>query len=354
MQQNDDDDVVTTMSDDAIEQTRKAANLADKEHLKRINLDRFLYSCYEQEVLRKVGEKVQKPLWYGAEGGGVIGTIKDSAIEESIDAMIRFYVESHKNISSEAASPENLTIFSDMAVSLVADVQALYFCKYQEHVPISTKLEKMRHTFWRTLRQSLLNHFPLVGEFIYSYLTWCYGMDDSQAVNADSLPPVGAFAPPPRAKINTRGELKLADRGRGGARGPDTRDRGNSRSGGGDRSRGGPPGRGDQNRFDGPNRGARLGPKRQRDRNFDRGLPEREKREADALRAVVDAIGLLKNDEGLTFVSLKPTNSFLRRMQHQEASTHGYYSYSEGEGKGRTVVVTRTPVTDSGDNADEE
>jgi len=40
-------------------------------------------------------------------------------------------------------------------------------------------------------------------------------------------------------------------------------------------------------------------------------------------------------------VTLKPTNSFYRRIQHQQIVESGYHSFSVGEGPDRAVKVAR-------------
>jgi spoIIIJ-associated protein len=51
----------------------------------------------------------------------------------------------------------------------------------------------------------------------------------------------------------------------------------------------------------------------------------------------------LDQNAGEESVTLKPQNSFYRRLQHQKIVDSGFHSESTGEGKERTVVVYRRP-----------
>ena len=56
------------------------------------------------------------------------------------------------------------------------------------------------------------------------------------------------------------------------------------------------------------------------------------------------AIEKLKSDASLDEVALKPTNSYYRRIQHQQIVDAGFHSYSVGEGPDRAVKVSRKEV----------
>ncbi len=59
------------------------------------------------------------------------------------------------------------------------------------------------------------------------------------------------------------------------------------------------------------------------------------------MEAVNQAITRLRSESELSEVRLDPSNSFFRRLQHKKAVSEGFYSFSTGEGNGRSVVVTR-------------
>ena len=206
--------------------------------------------------------------------------------------------------------------------------------------------EMNQNPFWQSVFQALQVHFPKSHEFIYRYLTWNYNLPEKGNYNPDSLPPIGHNAPPPRSRISSNGQLIVPDRKSGGRFGGRSEMRGNS---------GGRPPRGnDHGRRDG-GRGPQRDFGRGQDRDFGRGPRKRgdrpgrpgmdpalrEKLEVEAVKAVVDAIDKLNKTPDLQEIHLPPTNSFLRRMQHSEVATHGFRSFSIGEGEERSVIVSR-------------
>ena len=60
-----------------------------------------------------------------------------------------------------------------------------------------------------------------------------------------------------------------------------------------------------------------------------------------ALAEVDRAIETLRADTSLDEVTLKPQNSFYRRVQHQKIVDAGFFSNSVGEGPERAVKVGR-------------
>lgn len=60
-----------------------------------------------------------------------------------------------------------------------------------------------------------------------------------------------------------------------------------------------------------------------------------------ALAEVNQAIDSLKSNSSIDEVTLKPANSFYRRIQHQQIVDAGFHSFSVGEGPDRAVKVAR-------------
>jgi R3H domain len=89
----------------------------------------------------------------------------------------------------------------------------------------------------------------------------------------------------------------------------------------------------------GDNRGRSGG---DRDRDRDRAREDRKRRQevtAAAMREAQDAISKMQSEPGIDRLQLNPANSFLRRMQHQLISDHGFASESTGEADSRAVVI---------------
>ncbi len=196
---------------------------------------------------------------------------------------------------------------------------------------------------WVEIDRLIAAHAPNYAHYFGSYLRWVYVKTEEKYWEAGSRPPVGRYTPGARrgrpygAASSTFGSgprrggpgaKQGGDRDRGPRR--DNGDRG-PRSGGGGRDRpdrGGSSDRGERSR-----RPASADPALGRNSHADQ--------EEAALESVQQAIAKLRSEASVSEIRLDPSNSFFRRLQHKKAVSEGFFSFSTGEGSGRSVVVTR-------------
>jgi hypothetical protein len=169
---------------------------------------------------------------------------------------------------------------------------------------------------WKTVASKIKSLMPGGAALFLRYLNWSFGDYVEEVDEPGSRPPVGKHAPhfPRRAPA-----------GRGGS------------AGGPPREREGRPNR------DRPNGSAGGPPKRGRDADRGGGRPTKDLAAA-VTRDVLSACKQLRADKSVDTIKLAPQNSFYRRVQHSCVSEEGFYSFSDGEGALRSVVVTRNPV----------
>ncbi|MBC7660156.1 MAG: hypothetical protein H7249_10655 [Chitinophagaceae bacterium] len=199
---------------------------------------------------------------------------------------------------------------------------------------------------------------PNFASYINAYLRWVYVKTEEKYWEAGSRPPVGRYTPGarnrrpfsgssgssgPRRSGPSGGGRPSGDRDRGPRRdaGDKDRDRGPRPQGGGGRdaaapgsSSGSSEGRSRRPSSGGPRGGRDNGPRPE-------SITSHADQEQAALESVQRAISHLKADANLSEIRLDPSNSFFRRLQHKKAVLEGFFSFSTGEGNGRSVVVTR-------------
>jgi hypothetical protein len=344
-----------------------------------VPIDLFLYSCLEQErLLRAKGEENLYVIRWPLLGSGAepqpSPELEGMQLQGLMTRLIVWYRDTYPALTvTGAIDHELLHEVVEPLVSMNLDLARLYRLKTSEELPAFDK-SVGNNRFWDDLESDVRTHFPQHGAMFLRYIHWSHAAEPVQDFEIGDVPPVGRNAPRlPRRDRDDRGgrggPRGGGDRGgrggdRGGPRGGGMRDRG-PRSGGGDRDRG-PRGGGSGDRDRGPrgensfaggdrDRGPRGGGG-DRDRgprggggDRDRGPrgPRRDGGEADpkleaaALADVQDAIKRLASEPGLDEVTLKPANSFYRRIQHQNIVDAGYSSFSVGEGSERAVKVSR-------------
>lgn len=327
-----------------------------------VPIDLFLYSCLEQErLLRAKGDENPYVIRWPLLGSGAepqpSPELESMQLQGLMTRLIVWYRDTYPALTvTGAIDHELLHEVVEPLVSMNLDLARLYRHKTNEELPAFDK-SVGNNRFWDDLENDVRTHFPQHGAMFLRYIHWSHAAEPVQDFEIGDVPPVGRNAPRlPRRDRDDRGgrggPRGSGDRGgrsgdRGGPRGSGMRERG-PRSGGGDRDRG-PRGSGSgggdrdrgprsEKRFGGADRD--RGPRGPRGPRRDGGEAD-PKLEAAALADVQDAIKRLASEPGLDEVTLKPTNSFYRRIQHQNIVDAGYSSFSVGEGSERAVKVSR-------------
>ena len=308
---------------------------------KDARVDLFLYSVRESYDTLKATDKLPE------EGHAPTLGESNGDLSSALAKLLEWYKSEYEFMATGKPMDYNrLGEVVEPAAYLYHDMLVL-FAKLNLTIPKWSDSPESR-SFWSQIQQALQSGFGKCGEWYEKFLQWTFREQQEESVAPGSRPPIGRFAPRfPRS--DRGGGDRGGPRGGGGGRGGDRGGRGDRGGGprGGDR--GGPRGGGRGDRGGGPRGGGSRSDRGGRGRDGDRGgRPNREDRdqrsaklEEFALKDVAKAIRTLKDDGNLAGVTLKPTNSFYRRMQHQQAADAGFGSESVGEGHDRAVRLIR-------------
>lgn len=334
---------------------------------KEVREDLFLFSCYETERTRFAldgtfpGDDIRYPILAGANPENVPASFANKTLPDILTDVLAWYRDNRSEMAQESAFDHQL--MNDVVAHLVALKHDLDLAtRLKTGAPVPVYERATTETFWEIVERRLRQLFPAQCHIYMRYLQWCYAEDMAEVFEPGSRPPVGKYAPP----------MRRADRGPKGDRGGRDRDRGgrDRDRGGRDRDRGGdrPPqpqqqregkdedfgnrkdynggGRRDRGRDRGRDRDRDRGRDRDRDRHRGGGGGNQQRNpelEEASLADVASGLSVLSKQPEMPEFALRPTNSFYRRLQHQQIARAGLYSYSQGEDPERCVVITRDP-----------
>jgi hypothetical protein len=325
---------------------------------KEVHLDYFLYSCLERErMLKHLGAQYWQEFRWPVLDSALHGEsgsprIQSESISDLIKDLAQWYAKTFESIrSTKPLDYEHLNEVLPPFVDFTHDLVAVVHLKTGHRIPVPTSTEAADSSFWMSLRESVKSSFPGYAHLFTRYLEWAYAPEMVEEHEIGSRPPVGRWAPPMRLRQGGTGPGSRPPRS--DSRGPAPRS--GNRSGpppareprnfdrGGDRGGERPPQRGPRQDFK-PSRDE--GPQRDRPRRPRGGDDgERSERSASLERAAMDdlneALSKLRADPALEGISLKPTNSYYRRLQHKQAVEEGFNSSSVGEGPERAVRIAR-------------
>ncbi len=283
-----------------------------------ISNDKFLFQCLEYE---KGCVKNNKPVFDQRFEPGQ-ANLRDA--ESTLDRLVTHYKKQlHLDIEKNfELTEENSDEVIPAVVGMVYDLKELSD-KLDENINPDDYTDES--SSWCILDSLVGKHLSPFRSQLMNYLKWCFVQ-----AKTDQKPSSNANRPP-RAPRGPRAPGQSRDhRGNGGGGGRfGNREQRNPRDGGG---RGGRFGKG--------------GPRKIRSHN-----PEVEER---AITNAKESIELMKTDTSMAELRLEPANSYHRRLQHQLITQDDLFSYSEGEGKERSVVITRDETKNSTPYKEEE
>ena len=350
-----------------VEITKKQRVLDARGH--EVTVDYFLYSCLEQERLEraKKDSKEHAIKWpvLGAPGTeeGAVAPAAVSAAElgDLLCQLFAWYRDNFAALTSKRAlDHEQLIEVAPPFVALCRDLADLHKQKTGSYLPPFPTTEGEPAAVWTEINASLASCFPTHQHLFKRYLQWTYATEKTEEFIPGSRPPIGRFAPPhlprtgpgrdsgrsgPGRDSGGRGGRPERGpvRGRGPDKGPDQ-----DRDGQGDKEERprAPRPQASTSSAEGSDRRPQQGQRKpQGDQARRRRGPENEEQttrlKEKALAEVVQAISTMKTDSSVSEVALNPTNSFYRRIQHQEIVDAGFVSNSVGEGSERAVKISR-------------
>ena len=340
-----------------VEITKKQRVLDARGH--EVTVDYFLYSCLEQERLERAKKdgKEHAIKWPvlgapGTEEGAVApAAVSASELGDLLCQLFAWYRDNCSALTSKRTlDHEQLIEVVPPFVALCRDIADLHKQKTGADLPPFPAAEGEPATVWTDINASLAGCFPTHQHLFKRYLQWTYATEKTEEFIPGSRPPVGRFAPPPLPRTgpgrDSGGRGGRPERGPVRGRGPDRGAR-PERDGHGDK---GPRHKAPRPQASASAEGSDRRPqqgqrKPQGDQSRRRRGPENEEQTArlkeKALAEVAQAISTMKTDSSVSEVDLNPTNSFYRRIQHQEIVDAGFVSNSVGEGPERAVKITR-------------
>jgi hypothetical protein len=331
---------------------------------KEVNLDYFLYSCFEQEQTRKA-------ISAGSTAGQWVEIYKHEVAEGDLEDLIRdlcswYSVQSPEMSSSGVLDHGMAAEVVPTFVRLIHDLIEVYKVKTStEKAPDRCGEDGKQDKFWVTVDEEISKKFFRHAPQMLAYLDWRFGPGSSEVIDLASMPPVGRHARLLlRGRIKKKGPMRDKKPSSAGGR-PPQRAQANGNGGGQNRNEGGRPERngGGQNRNEGGrpersgggqnrNEGGRperkpddsrfSGPKKDHQSRGDKRPSAQDvDREKMVLAEAESGVDKLRQEPGLSEVLLKPQNSFLRRIQHQFIVDAGFKSESSGEAADRAVKILR-------------
>lgn len=275
-----------------------------------INIDYFLYACWEQEKTRKGLEDTDNP--YFSDFMKQTTSYDDADYEKGIDSIIKSYKSEYPVLSESGQVTISTVIeFIPGFIGILFEVFELGKKKFLAEIPPLRNGESdSKDNFWQPIDKKLAEHFPNHQEIMLKYLSWAYSKAEKEVLDLTSVPPSGEY---------TRKHLRAKDKA-------EYQKRNKSRD---DRKKSSVKRDFDKNKKRGP-------------RKDDKGSDK--EREKEVIQEANDAMKKLKSDNGTDgHIVLKPQNSFLRRIQHKHiGDTAGFKSESVGEGKDRAIKVIRS------------
>lgn len=319
-----------------------------------LKVDYFLYSCFEFEQTCKAFPQKARSDERWPEVIKRLETPEGetpeavSNIEEALEQSLSWYVQQFPEVQSESKIEfDNIGSLSQAAVFFSQDMKVLL----HEQPEQLDSLANESSPLWPVIDRIVRKHVPHLSDYFIAYLRWSHIKIEEKKWALGERPPVGRYTPGGIRNAGRPGGNFGGGPRRSGPPGRSgDRDRGPRRDAG-DRDRA-PRSGGDRDRERGRDKGERGGKDRS-ERSRGRERPQRGPRddsrgggshadqEAAAIETVKVALEKLRADTSLAEVRLDPSNSFFRRLQHKKAVADGFYSYSTGEGAGRSVVITR-------------
>lgn len=299
-----------------------------------VSIDYFLFTCLEEDRTLKslpsqFQEQINEKRWpsikpyfqslafleEGAEKPSSQDVV-EGELANLIKRLCVWYQEKYPLLSGDEVLDyevhgNTLTQF----VLLCQDFEALVNAKTGSKPHDRNKPEQNEEelALWQAAEGSLKQCFKRYGEYVLAYLEWIYKRPKKVEYDLASLPPVGRYTiilqKAARLKNQKAENSSRPSEGKRELKATNDVDRGSSKAG-----------------F----RDTKQGPKGS--------APEKEE---EAIAEANSAIEKFGNDKDLTEFSLKPRNSYLRRLQHQLIVDAGFESVSVGEGAERAVKIKR-------------
>ena len=344
----------------------------------QVPVDYFLYSCLERERLEKatMGDSQPHIAWPLLPKVGEtepVAAIAAAALPSLIRSLMTWYKDTFAELTEDhVVDHEQLLKLAPAVVGLCRDIARLHGEKTGGPLP-SFDRKRRPAEVWEQLEAGLTEFFPNLAKLVLRYLQWSHAAEETEVFEPGSRPPVGRFAPPPLPRTMGSGgrpersfgrpersprpadsaareaaphdhDLNLDLAAREAA--PDEAEPREAASPRETQPRDSAPRGPRPPRPAGDGPGSREPrPRREGSARPRQSHPEGEEHTARMTKVALDevdqAIANLAADQALGDVTLKPANSFYRRLQHQKIVDAGFHSNSIGDGADRAVQISR-------------
>ncbi len=302
---------------------------ASRRH-QEISRDYFIYHAFQYEFCLQAENSKRFVVitpWLAQQDSGA------ADFPSALRTMCDWYGQHYPTLcETQALTFARLYFFLPAVISFVHETHALWGKLHGAPPPVYDT----QHDFWRELLAVVRDKYQHHG-LLVAWLHWRYGERRAPAVAVENLPP-NPFVErrtfgPPRGGERRDGRSRDRAGRKGGAR----REGAPHRSGGRNQDR--PSRRGTATRHDDRGRVDSRPAAARHERGDSRVVAEL----TDAMSSEIkQAVVLLQSDDGRSGVTLKPANSYYRRLQHKMVANLGFTSVSVGDDReSRAVKIVR-------------
>ncbi|MFK7872323.1 MAG: hypothetical protein AB8C84_04015 [Oligoflexales bacterium] len=309
---------------------------------REVPLDYFLYCCLEEERTRKDLESSGDG-WERLQGLSKDHTPKEvlkGSLADQVRECAKWYATNAPQLTDhEPLDYERHAAVVPRFVAMIEDLDLLIRARGNGHVPCRPLLGNKPDQMWLMVDEVIDTTFPGYSHLMLEFLQWAFGEESRVEYDPGSLPPVGRYA----AMLRARNKKRV----------PRNHKKPSPQQSGGRRHQGsasGVPRRRDEQS---PNRNSN--PKRSNQSHENRApRPQQQSENLDAptMKELERGMDVLKQDTGLEHYTLKPQNSFVRRLQHKKIVSAGFGSASVGTGQTRSVRIVRKKLRGQNKNTD--
>lgn len=300
-----------------------------------VSLDYFLYTCFEHENTTRIrphSVDIRWPIGFACSKQEIPDEVTSLDLPELLKQACQWYLAKLPELnSSDPINLENLADIVPVFLLLNKDIDTVVKAKTDDYLP--SYEPDVEDPVWTAVNAAFNENFPNMAKMYLRFLHWSHAAQPQEIdMEPGNRPPVGKYAPR-RSGGNMRN-----DRGgnRNGNQRNDRGDRGGNRAQGNSKQHGG---NRNQNKNSNNN-----GNNRNRNNRGGKGRPDKKhdvQLERESLKEVLIAVQKLNADTNIGEYRLPPANSYYRRLQHKQVEAEGLYSFSDGEGNDRAVVVVR-------------
>ncbi|MCY4380391.1 MAG: hypothetical protein OXC40_02315 [Proteobacteria bacterium] len=302
-------------------------SMYEKKKGKEVSLDHFLFTCHDtsKQLSELTHRNQEKHFWPGFEQD-----LSDLSLEEIIHQMLDWYKKKYPALDFKGVM--DIGKMAHVAKSLALferDFKALVKIKTGEHLEDHLLDQHELAPPWTYLKEHLNNSFSRLGDKIWTYFTWVYGISPpTELVPISDIPPVSRFRYQNHQDNRDRNHNNNNNRHNKLSSHPNHIFPPTQKN----RSR---PLKKPNDSFN-QNQTNGASPKKRHKKPFQQSGEKNRKKEVLAL--VDEAIEELQTNN-LPEILLTPQNSFYRRIQHKYIMDRGFISKSHGKEQKRAVKI---------------